>query len=982
MSRKLSYLISAVLVLGLVLPRPAGGQEPGLAGWWRLDGDATDSSANNNHGTVVGNPQWVVGKIGDALDFDGVDDHVDCGNAASLDITGPITISAWVYPTGPGGGNYGRILDKASSTSGTGPGYKFYPRAGDNYIVTLSVGGGSRNTRDRVVLNSWNYFAFVATGTQWRVLVNNGPWQQWNDTHVPTSVANPLFIGNGSSGARPFDGILDDVRVYNRALTEEEIEKAMKGSPPRGLPSEPVPDNEATDVPRDVTLSWTPGEFAPAANGHIVYLSENLNDVNDGIGGVRQSASSYTPPQRLDFGTTYYWRVDEASAPPDSKVYKGLVWSFTTEPFAYPIENITATALSSDPGKGPENTVNNSGLNDNDLHSTDELHMWLSQVEPSGAWIQYEFDKVYALHQMLVWNHNSRFEYPIGFGVKEATIEYSLNGSDWITLGTTHEFARATGLDGYAHNTTVDFGGVAAKYVKLTANSNWGGLLKQYGLSEVRFLYKPLRARGPNPASGATGVGPDAVLTWRAGREATRHDVYFGTDQQAVVDGTVPVTSVTAASYDPLSLDLGTTYYWKVNEVNVAGPITLEADVWSFATSEYVVVDDFESYNDIDPPDPESHRIFEAWTDGYSTPTTNGALVGNDAPPYTEQTIIHDGGKSMPFRYNNIGTVTHSEAERTFVPAQDWTKHGVKTLSLWFRGDPNNTGGQLYVKVNGAKIPYGGDASSLMRAGWQWWNIELASFGVSLASVTKLAVGIDGGGASGKLYLDDIRLYAYERRFVTPTEPTAAGLAAHYKLDQNATDSSGNNNHGTLAGGPQWMAGKIGGALQFDGVDDFVDCGNGASLNITGPITISAWVYPTGGGGDGYGRIVDKSNGTGGDAPGYKLYLRAAENYTVTLSAGGRYPISSLRAVLNSWNYVVFTTDGTRRRLFLNGVWEEWNESALPSISSNPLFIGNSPAGARHFQGIIDDVRIYDRALTSGEIAWLGGVTAPFEEPF
>jgi hypothetical protein len=69
----------------------------------------------------------------------------------------------------------------------------------------------------------------------------------------------------------------------------------------------------------------------------------------------------------------------------------------------------------------------------------------------------------------------------------------------------------------YAHNTTIDFGGVGAKYVKLTANSNWEGLLNLYGLSEVRFLYIPVGAKNPSPASGATGVDLDVVrapLAW------------------------------------------------------------------------------------------------------------------------------------------------------------------------------------------------------------------------------------------------------------------------------------------------------------------------------------------------------------------------------------------------------------------------------------------------------------------------------------
>ncbi|MHC4173834.1 MAG: discoidin domain-containing protein [Planctomycetota bacterium] len=525
---------------------------------------------------------------------------------------------------------------------------------------------------------------------------------------------------------------------------------------------DPYPDNEAEDVPRDVVLSWEPGEFAAPTNGHKVYFGENFNDVNDAVGGVAQTATSYTPPQRLDFGKTYYWRIDEVNAPPVSHIeYKGEVWSFTTELFAYPIDgnDITATASSAHQGDmGPENTINGSGLDDNDLHSSEETDMWLSSTEPLAGWIEYEFDKVHKLHQMSVWNSNQTVEPLLGFGLKDVTIEYSTNGTEYTTLGTTHEFGRAPGAGGYAHNTTIDFGSALAKYVRLTANSNWGGFMPQYGLSEVRFFHIPMHARAPYPDSGATEVDVDVVLGWTSGREAVTHDVYFSADEQAVVDGTAPFTTVTEPSYDPLSLNLGSTYYWRVDEANEAEtPATWQGDLWDFTIQEYFVVDDFESYNDLDTTDLESNRIFLTWIDGYDIPT-NGCLVGYEVPPFCEQTIVHGGKQSMPLAYSNTGGAAYSEAERTFAVAQNWTQAGAATLVLYFHGTEGNTG-QLYVKVNGSKVVYDGDAGDIAKVEWKQWNIDLASLGIDLQNVTNLVIGIDGNGAGGTLYFDDIRLY-------------------------------------------------------------------------------------------------------------------------------------------------------------------------------------------------------------------------------
>ncbi|MHC4171844.1 MAG: discoidin domain-containing protein [Planctomycetota bacterium] len=524
-------------------------------------------------------------------------------------------------------------------------------------------------------------------------------------------------------------------------------------------------------MPREAVLSWKAGEFAPPTNGHKVYFSTSFNDVNDGIGGIAQDASSYTPPQRLDFGTTYYWRVDEVNSPPDFTVFEGDVWSFTTEPIGYAIDvnNITATASSAHQADmGPEKTIDGSGLDANDLHSMEPTDMWLSGNEPNGAWIEYEFDKVYKVYEMWVWNSNQAIESILGFGLKDVAIEYSTNGTDYTTLGTTHEFAQAPGAGSYAHNTTIDLG-ATAKYVRLTSNSNWGGIMPQYGLSEVRFLYIPVQAREPNPDSGATDVDPDVVLSWRAGREAAQHDVYLSSDEQAVIDGNAPVTSVTEASHGPLDLDLGVIYYWKINEVNMAEtPTTLDGDVWNFTTREFLVVDDFESYNDLEPTDPESNRIFLAWIDGYEV-ATNGSLVGYDQPTFVEQGIVHSGEQAMPFFFSNTAGAAYSEAELTLSQPQDWTKAGIATLVLYFHGTPGNTG-QLYVKVNGSKVVYDGDAADIATLRWTQWNIDLASVGTNLQNVTTLSIGIDGTGASGTLYVDDIRLYRLAPEIVVPSE--------------------------------------------------------------------------------------------------------------------------------------------------------------------------------------------------------------------
>ena len=445
----------------------------------------------------------------------------------------------------------------------------------------------------------------------------------------------------------------------------------------------PSPADTATDVPRDVVLGWDPGE---SADTHDVYLGTSFDDVNEAsradprgvLVGSGHDANSYAPGL-LEYDTTYYWRIDEVNAPPDATIFKGPVWSFATEPYAYPVENVVAMSNGGS-DTSPQKTVYGSGLNEAGQHSTEPSDMWLATpAEGQALWIQYEFEKVVKLYQLLVWNYNVVFEPVLGFGVKDVTIEYSVDGQEWTVLGDA-ELAQATARSDYEANTIVDMGGVAAQYVRLTVDIDNGyGIMGQYGLSEVRFIYIPAQAREPQPADGAGDVDPARTLTWRAGREAASHEVYLGTDPNAL-----PLaTTVDQASYTPDNLEFGSMYYWQIVEVNEADETPAwGGDVWSFSTQECALIDGFETYNDdLDA----GTAIFDTWLDGWVNET--GATVGYFDAPFAEKAIVRSGGQSMPIQYDNTTAPFYSEAERTFETAQDWTGNGADTLVLYVRGN-------------------------------------------------------------------------------------------------------------------------------------------------------------------------------------------------------------------------------------------------------------------------------------------------------
>jgi len=467
---------------------------------------------------------------------------------------------------------------------------------------------------------------------------------------------------------------------------------------PRELGRSPNPANRAVDVPVDTIPSWSPGQYAASHDVYFGTASDAVtNAARDNPMGALASqgqAAVEFDPTSLAYGTTYYWRVDEVNAPPSATIYKGSIWSFTTEPYTYTIPSVTATASSASVTQGMTavKTVDGSGLSAEGLHSSVDVDGWLSAPGiPLPAWIQYQFSQVYKVRQMKVWNSNQKVEPFLGFGAKSVLIEYSLDGTTWTTLKT-EEFPQASGTDTYA-GFMVDLGDVLAKYVRLTIQSNWGGFIPQSGLSEVRFGYIPVQAFAPQPAAAATGVSVNSSLNWRPGREAGSHKVFFGTEQAAVADGTVAAKTTTEHSYVPDGLTFGTTYYWKVDEVNT---VTYPGDLWSFSTLEYMAVDDFENYSNDSPK-----RLFQTWIDGAGFspdeffPSGNPgnatcSLVGYDptAGDIMETSIVHGGMQAMPIEYNNVTTPYRSEVSRTLDETQNWATNGATDVSLWFRGHP------------------------------------------------------------------------------------------------------------------------------------------------------------------------------------------------------------------------------------------------------------------------------------------------------
>ena len=320
--------------------------------------------------------------------------------------------------------------------------------------------------------------------------------------------------------------------------TDADYQKATTILPGRAM--NPGPANEKTDVLRNTTLSWTPA--TPGAK-QDVYFGTSFSAVDQATATVDPSGAykGRIDPNTYDagllaLGQTYYWRVDKVNA--DASVIKGTVWSFSTEPLAYRVTAITPTASSSDVGVGPQNTINGSGLT-NDLHSAANAAMWVSSRSgPQPTWIQYAFDQVYKLKEMRVWNYNVAFEAVLGFGFKDVTVEYSTDGTTWTVLKEA-QFCAGAGLGQLRleHDRRLWRRPRQVRAADGQEQLGRPGAAVWSQRGAVPLHAGAIRAM-PVPASGAAGMAVDTTLAWRAGREAASHQVYFGTDANAVLNGT------------------------------------------------------------------------------------------------------------------------------------------------------------------------------------------------------------------------------------------------------------------------------------------------------------------------------------------------------------------------------------------------------------------------------------------------------------
>jgi len=528
----------------------------------------------------------------------------------------------------------------------------------------------------------------------------------------------------------------------------------------------PSPADGATDMMIDTKLSWSEGDSILPLKHHVFFgtdetaVAEGTGDTDKGI--LEEAAYD---PGLLNADTTYYFRVNEVDLL--GEVREGDLWSFKTV----------------EPGPGKvirEWWFDISGSAVSDLEGNDRY-----PNNPDGS----EF--VSYLQGPTDWaeQYGSRLRGWL-FVPESGDYRFLIDAEDQgeIRLSTDEDPANAvtiasTEAEAESQPQTLEAGN--RYYIEALMKENtigdsimvsWQGpgigamkVISADYVGATPFLAE--KAYASIPADSASDISQTAILSWSPGVNAASHQLYFGTDADAVknADTSSPeykgTKQLDSESYDPGKLEWFTTYYWRVDEVEDDGTIQ-KGNVWSFTTANFIIVDDMESYNDIDEGEPGSNRIYLAWVDGYDNPAVNGSVVGHfPGPPFAEQTIVHGGNQSMPLAYDNA--VGKSEATLTLTDTHDWTENGVNTLVIWYIGDAANAAETMYVVLNGTAGIDNPNPDAAQVLAWTEWTIDLQEFadqGVNLTNVNTITIGFGNrnnpvAGGSGMMFFDDIRLY-------------------------------------------------------------------------------------------------------------------------------------------------------------------------------------------------------------------------------
>ncbi|MBU1097409.1 MAG: T9SS type A sorting domain-containing protein [Bacteroidetes bacterium] len=914
---------------------------PGLVAFWNYDeGDgetSNDISGNSNNGTLKNGLFWSEGYTGNGLTFDGVDDFVNIPASSSLDInTNAVSVSIWT--------KLGQLPNEIVAAFGP-----LFDSETDNYVLYEDKGNNelrfkvtTSNSAERpgipaadLVKNKWIHVVGVYDGTKAMIYLNG----VMKDYHILTGTVKPGQVANiGLNGTAYFKGSMDDVQIFNRALSESEVNFLYKGVKQAIVDIEApvltsvsaigsdqkiiVEFNEQVDqnsaVNKDnytidngiVINSIQPvvGDksvilfTSPLSTGVLYTLTvSNISDQADEPNTL-SSDSKHFSHKKLLSGLVSYWSMDEGA---DTTVYdasangnnisleNGVQWS----------AGRSGNGLNFDGVDDIARVPNSTSL---DIDTTGvTLSLWvnldyLPTEMPSNVGPIYDSPTDnYVLYEDK-GNKELRFKVTTTSGAERPGIPVAdLVVGEWIHVAGVYDGNSAKiYMNGELKDTHLNLTGNVkpGQIATLGRDGSWkfsGGIdeiqVYRRGLSEqeIKYLYSGISI----PKLSLNEVEETTVkLKWQY-----EVDPAIGISGFNIYRDTTSAPSILIASvadtneYNDFTKAELTGYYYRIKAIDGSG---VESDYFS---------------NDV---------YVETKTD------------------VTSPTLIY--------------VTTTGEQGKVLVKfSEEITESSATTVS--------NYSLDKSAKVDSAKITF------------DFSGVILNVSGLSKNETYTLTMNniIDRAITPNSIVSDtkgNFKNYAF-----------LPNLIAYLPLDEGrdtvAYDVSGYANHGSIANQPTWVGGKYGNALRFDGIDDYVEIPNSPSLNIdTNGVSISIFVkldylpqeMPTG-----VGPIYD----SGLDR--YVIYVDKGNKelrFKVTTASGAERPgIPENMLVKNEWMHIVGVYDGSMAMIYMNGELMDTHSNITGNVKPDQVArLGQD--GTNYFKGELDNVQIYNRGLSADEV--------------